>query len=58
MVVDISSYEKDDKKGAADACRLNIDLGDRVIKLKAATIIEAEKWINVINAWREYLLLN
>lgn len=55
LIVDVSPYEKD---GKSDPSRFNIDLGDRVYKMRASSIEEGEKWISGINEWREHILLN
>ncbi len=57
LIVDVSNCDKDEKTGT-EVCRFNVDMGDRVYTLKAASSTESEKWLAAINEWREYILLN
>lgn len=55
MIAEVSVAEKESK---TDAARFNIDTGDRVMKLRAASTAEGVRWINELNAWREHALLS
>ena len=55
MVKDITPYEK---SGAPDYTRFNIDVGDKVYKFKAPNEKDGQNWIDTLNAWRDYFLLN
>lgn len=54
VVADVSSPEKD---GKVDAVRFNIDLGDKIIKIRAPSTTEGERWIVLLNLWRDYIIL-
>ena len=56
MVQDIVAYDKG--TGGADYSRFNVDAGDKVYKFKAANEVEGRRWIDGLNAWRDYFLLN
>ena len=66
QITDIRAYEKTKggtggKKGP-DAQRFNLDMGDgdgggRVYKFKAKDTAEGERWMTVLEDWREYALL-
>jgi hypothetical protein len=51
----ISAY---DKNGKADYSRLNIDIGERVFKFRASNEAEGRKWLEGLEEWRDYFLLN
>jgi hypothetical protein len=55
MVSEVGVAEKESK---TDASRFNIDTGDRILKLRAASTAEGARWINELNAWREHALLS
>ena len=66
QIADIRAYEK--TKGVTgttkgpDAQRFNLDMGDKegggkVYKFKAKDTAEGEKWMTVLEDWREYALL-
>jgi hypothetical protein len=55
MISEVSVAEKDNK---TDASRFNIDTGDRLMKLRAASTAEGVRWIDELNAWREHALLS
>jgi len=55
LIVDVGAAEKDTK---TDAARFNINMGDRVYKLRAPSTADGDRWIEGLNAWREYVLLN
>lgn len=55
QVVDITSY---DKSGKADLSRFNIDMGDKVYKFKAVNATEGERWMKILNEWKEYFLMH
>lgn len=54
MIVEVAAPEKD---GKVDAARFNIDLGDKVYKLRAPSTSEGERWIVLLNLWRDYIIL-
>lgn len=54
MVTDISAPEKD---GKIDTIRFNIDAGEKIYKIRAATTAEGEHWINSLNMWKDYIVL-
>jgi hypothetical protein len=54
MIVDVSAPEKD---GKVDAVRFNIDIGDKVFKIRAPSTAEGERWIVLLNMWRDYIIL-
>ena len=54
MIVDVSAPEKD---GKVDAVRFNIDLGEKVYKIRAPSTTEGERWIVLLNMWRDYIIL-
>lgn len=54
MIVDVAAPEKD---GKVDAVRFNIDMGDKVYKIRAPSTTEGERWIVLLNMWREYIIL-
>mmetsp|Transcript_6631 Transcript_6631/g.11152 ORF Transcript_6631/g.11152 Transcript_6631/m.11152 type:complete len:947 (+) Transcript_6631:145-2985(+) len=56
LVTDISVYH--DRNGADDYTRFNIDLGDKVFKFKVNSAFEGKKWVNGLNEWRDYFLMN
>lgn len=56
MVQDIVPYDKG--TSGADYSRFNVDAGDKVYKFKAANEVEGRRWIDGLNAWRDYFLLN
>ena len=41
-----------------DPSRFDIDCGDKTIRMKAPSAEQAQKWIDGLNEWQEYLLLN
>lgn len=55
MVRDIVAYEKN---GVPDYTRFNVDLGEKVYKFKVNSENEGQKWVEGLNAWRDYFLLN
>eukprot|EP01038_Epipyxis_sp_PR26KG_P013392 gene13392-17956_t len=60
FVQEISSYDKSNRgsSSSADNSRFNIDTGDKVFKFKASNDNEGQKWVDGLNQWREYFLLN
>jgi hypothetical protein len=46
-----------EKNGKPDSSRFNIDMGDKVYKFRAPSAEEGQKWIDNLNAWRDYFLL-
>ncbi len=52
---EIAPYEKN---GAIDYTRFNIDIGDKVFKFRVGSVSEGEKWVNGLQNWQEYFLLN
>ncbi len=55
FVKDIAPYEKN---GKPDYSRFNIDIGEKVYKFKAVNETEGQKWIDGLNAWKDYFLMN
>lgn len=55
LAKDIFPYNKD---GKSDYTRFNIDIGDRVFKFKANTETEGQRWVEGLNEWKDYFLLN
>lgn len=55
IVKDITPYEK---AGAADFSRFNIDLEDKVYKFKVNSQSEGQRWVDGLNEWRDYFLMN
>jgi hypothetical protein len=55
FVKDIAPYEKN---GRPDYARFNVDIGDKVYKLRASNAAEGQKWVDGLNLWRDYFLLN
>jgi hypothetical protein len=56
LVKDITFYEKN---GKPDYSRFNLDAGDgKVFKFRALSESEGQRWIEGLNAWRDYFLLN
>jgi hypothetical protein len=56
-VKDVVPYEKG-TKGQVDYSRFNVDGGDKVYKFRAPNEQEGQRWIEGLNAWREYFLMN
>ncbi len=58
LISDITLYKDD--SGKVDNTRFNVDMGEgaKDFKFKAANMMEAERWVAGLNAWREYALLN
>jgi hypothetical protein len=55
-VVDVVAYCK---QGKTDLARFNIDMGEgKVYKFRASSASEGEAWVNSINEWKDYFLLN
>jgi len=54
-VKDIAPYEK---SGRPDYSRFNVDIGEKVYKFKAVNEAEGQKWIDGLNAWKDYFLMN
>lgn len=54
FVKDIMAYEK---SGKPDSSRFNIDMGDKVYKFRAPSAEEGQRWMDSLNAWRDYFLL-
>lgn len=55
FVKDITPYEK---SGKPDYSRFNVDVGEKVYKFKAVNETEGQKWIDGLNAWKDYFLMN
>lgn len=51
----ISAYEKG---GKTDYTRFNVDYQDKVYKFRATTDAEGKKWVDGLNEWKDYFLLN
>lgn len=62
MVVDITPYDKEGSgtSSTADACRFTIDMGDNAksYKFRCESPQQAETWMNGLQEWREWCLLN
>ena len=54
MIVEVAVPEKD---GKIDPIRFNIDVGDKVYKIRASSSTEGERWIAQLNFWRDYIIL-
>jgi hypothetical protein len=55
LVMDVVPYEKDGKK---DMTRFNVDSGDKEYKMRAISTTEGARWIDGLNEWRDYFLMN
>ena len=44
--------------GREDYSRFNVDCGDKVYKFKAKSKEDGTKWINGLNDWHDYFLMN
>lgn len=55
LVQDVVVHEK---SGVADYSRFNVDAGDKVYKFRAPNAIDGQRWIEGLNSWRDYFLLN
>jgi hypothetical protein len=55
VVRDITPYEK---SGAVDYSRFNVDLEEKVYKFKVNSQTEGQKWVDGLNEWRDYFLMN
>jgi hypothetical protein len=56
LAKEITMHDKAGGKKGVD--RFDIDVGDRVFKFKAANDKEGQKWVEGLNEWREYFLMN
>lgn len=45
-------------RGQQDCTRFDVDVGDKVFKFKAASEADGRRWIDGLNEWRDYFLLN
>ncbi len=54
-VKDVVAHEKN---GQPDYSRFNVDAGDKVYKFKVANAQDGQRWVESLNAWRDYFLLN
>lgn len=54
LVSDVSSYEK---YHVVDWKRFNINIGNKVYKFQANSNEEGIKWVDCLNVWREYAIL-
>ncbi len=52
-VSDISHYQKGE---IIDKSRFNIAVGEKMFKFKASTAEEGERWVQLLQRWREYFL--
>lgn len=55
LVKDVTVYEKNGKQ---DFSRFNVDLGEKVFKFRAANEPDGKRWVDGLNEWRDYFLLN
>lgn len=55
LLQDVTVYEKNGKQ---DLSRFNIDLGDKVYKFRASSEADGRRWVDGLNAWRDFFLLN
>lgn len=45
--------------GKEDYTRFNVDVdGDKMYKFKVASEAEGQRWVNALNEWRDYFLMN
>ena len=56
LAQEIAAYDK--KAGTTDYTRFNIDMGDRVYKFKVASAMDGRRWVEGLNEWKDYFLLN
>lgn len=54
LIRDITPYLRD---GTEDYSRFNIDSGEKVYKFKATNADEGKKWIDGLNDWHDYFLM-
>lgn len=55
VVKDITPYEKGGKE---DYTRFNVDLEDKMYKFKVNSQGEGKRWVDGLNEWRDYFLMN
>jgi hypothetical protein len=56
VVKDITPYEKGGKE---DFTRFNVDVdGDKMYKFKVNSQAEGQRWVEGLNEWRDYFLMN
>ena len=68
LIADIVPYDKNKDSDRAsttaptstDLARFNIDMGDggKVFKFKASSPVEAQRWMDELNEWKSYCLMN
>mmetsp|Transcript_7381 Transcript_7381/g.10461 ORF Transcript_7381/g.10461 Transcript_7381/m.10461 type:complete len:1010 (-) Transcript_7381:824-3853(-) len=56
LVGEVAAYTG--SKGQQDSTRFEVDVGDKVFKFKAASEADGRRWIDGLNEWRDYFLLN
>jgi hypothetical protein len=54
-VTGITAY---DKNGKPDYTRFNVEYQDKVYKFKATSEAEGKKWVDGLNEWKDYFLMN
>lgn len=54
-IADITAY---DKNGKPDYSRFNIDTGDKTYKFRAMNETDGRRWLDGLNAWKDYFLMN
>lgn len=47
-----------DKNGRTDFTRFSIDVDDRVYKFRVTSEMDGKRWIEGINQWKDYFLMN
>ena len=47
-----------DKNGKPDYTRFNVELEDKVYKFQVKSDVEGRKWVDGLNEWKDYFLMN